>query len=63
MSVSTPDITASVFHAWLYECAVREMQKQLKLIADVGHSDNNEWKWGYTGAFGGIWRSLCLAGI
>jgi hypothetical protein len=57
---STPGIIANVRHAWLNECAIRSMQKKLKLSSDSGDSGS---KGGYGGAYGGVWRSLRLAGV
>jgi hypothetical protein len=44
-----------------YGCAVREMWE--KLSSDGGESGSKKCKRGYGGAYGVIWRSLCLAGV
>jgi hypothetical protein len=42
-----------------YECAIRVVQKKLKLSSDGGDSGSKKYKQGY----GGVWQSLCLTGI
>jgi hypothetical protein len=59
---STPNIIANVRHYWL-ECAVRAIRKKLKLNFDGGDFWSNKCKRGYRGAYGGVWRSLRLAGV
>jgi hypothetical protein len=61
--VPTPNIIADVRHASLYECAVRAMRKKLKLSSDGGDSGSKKCERGYGGAYGGVWRSLRLAGV
>jgi hypothetical protein len=39
------------------------MRKKLKLSSDGGDSGSKKCKRGYDGAYGGIWRSLRLAGV
>jgi hypothetical protein len=39
------------------------MRKKLKLISDGGDSGIKKYKQGYGDAYGGIWRSLRLAGV
>jgi hypothetical protein len=39
------------------------MRKKLKLISDDGVSGGKKCKRGYCGAYGGVWRSLRLAGV
>jgi hypothetical protein len=53
----------SIRHAWLYKCIVRAMQKKLKLGSNGGDSGSKTCKRGYGGAYGGVWRSLRLAGV
>jgi hypothetical protein len=57
------NIIASVRQTWLYECAVRAKWEKLKLSSDDGDSGSKEWKRGYYSAYGGVWRSLRLAGV
>jgi hypothetical protein len=52
---STPNITANVRHASLYECAVRAMRKKLKLSSGGDDSGNKKCKQSYGGAYGGVW--------
>jgi hypothetical protein len=59
----TNNIIANVRHAWLDEWAVRAMGKELKLSSDGADSGSNEWKRGHGGAYGGVWRSVRLAGF
>jgi hypothetical protein len=37
--------------------------KKLKLSSDGGNSGSKKCKRGYGGAYGGVWRSLRLAGV
>jgi hypothetical protein len=39
------------------------MRKKLKLSSDGGDSTSKKCKPGYGGAYGGVWRSLPLAGV
>jgi hypothetical protein len=43
--------------------AIRVMWKKLKSTSDGGKSGSKKLKRGYSGAYGGIWRSLRLAGV
>jgi hypothetical protein len=42
----TPNIIANVHHSSLYKCAVRAMQKKLKLSADDGDTGSKKCKQG-----------------
>jgi hypothetical protein len=39
------------------------MRRKLKFVSNSGSSGNKKCKRGYGGACGGVWRSLCLAGV
>jgi hypothetical protein len=58
----TPFFVANVRHAWLCECAVRAMRKNLKLSSDGCICGSKKCKRGDSGAYCGVWRSLRLAG-
>jgi hypothetical protein len=57
-NLSAPNATASLRHAWLYECAFRSMRKKLKLS-----SDTKKCQKGHGNVYGGVWRSLLLTGV
>jgi hypothetical protein len=64
LSLSTANIIANVRHASLYERASRVIRKKMELRSDSGgHSGSKKCKRGYGGAYGGVWRSLRLAGV
>jgi hypothetical protein len=46
----------------LCECAFPAMRKELKYISDGGGSSKKKLKRGYSGAYGGKWRSLMIGG-
>jgi hypothetical protein len=50
-------------HALLCDCAIRAIQKQLKLSSDSGDSGSKKCRLGYGDACGGVWRSLRLGGV
>jgi hypothetical protein len=56
-------VLANARHVWLYECAVRAMRKKSKLSSNGGDSGSKKCKQGYGEAYGGVWRSLRLAGV
>jgi hypothetical protein len=39
------------------------MRKTRKVSFDGGDSGSKKCKWGYGDAYGGVWQSLCLAGV
>jgi hypothetical protein len=39
------------------------MREKLKLSSDGGDCGSKKCKLGCGGAYGGVWRSLCLAGV
>jgi hypothetical protein len=47
----------------LYECAICTMRKTFKLNSDSGDSGSKDFKRGYGGAYGGVWRNLRLAEV
>jgi hypothetical protein len=64
---SAHNTISNIRHACQYECAFRETRNILKFklihFFKLRYDGGKECKLSYSGAYGGIWRSMLLAGV